>query len=81
MYSSDLPMADLPSPQQFLHYVNFATEEHKRRVEAILKDLTAEEREKFRLAKGNEIGARIDHGTVRRVVAGTLDDRQIMRRR
>ena len=81
LYSSDLPSSELPSPQQSLHYVNIATEERKRRVEVSLKDLTKEAQQQFRLAKDKEVGAWLDHRTVRRVAAGTLDDRQIMRRR
>ena len=43
--------------------------------------MTKEEQQQFRLAKDKEVGAWLDHRTVRRVAAGTLDDRQIMRRR
>ena len=79
LYSSDLSPENLPSPSQSFHYVCLATEERKKRVEVNLRDLSREEQEQFRLAKAKEVGAWIDHGTVRRIAAGTLDDRQIMR--
>ena len=81
VHETDVEPRDLPSPSQALHYVLLATRERKKRVEVKLRDLTPAEQEQFRKAKDKEIGAWLNHATVRRVAAGTLDDRQLMRRR
>ena len=76
VHETDVKPRDLPSPSQALHYVLLATQERKKRVQVKLRDLTPAEQEQFRKAKDKEIGAWLDHATVRRVAAGTLDDRQ-----
>ena len=60
----------------------FLTTNGKReRVEVKLSDLNAEDRLLFEKAKAKEIQAWVDHQTVKRVAAGTLDSHQIMRSR
>ena len=54
-----------------------ASEERKRRVEVNLQDLSPAEKEQFLGAKQKEVKAWIDHRTVRKVAAGTLDDNQL----
>ena len=80
LHETDVDFKDLPSPDQALHYVLLATPERKKRVEVRLRGLSGEERQQFEAAKQKEVGAWMDHRTVRRVAAGTLDDSQLMRR-
>ena len=79
LHETDVESHNLPSPSQALHYVLLATQDRKKRVEVKLRDLTPPEQEQFRQAKSKEVGAWLDHATVRRVAAGTLDDSQLMR--
>ena len=79
LHETEVKPEDLPTPSQALHYVLLATPERKKRVEVRLKDLGGEDQKKFELAKAKEIGAWLDHRTVRRVAAGTLSDHQLMR--
>ena len=79
VHETDIEPHNLPSPTQALHYVMLATQDRKKRVEVRLRDLSAAEQEQFRQAKSKEVGAWLDHATVRKVAAGTLDDQQLMR--
>ena len=79
LHETDVPFADLPSPEQALNYVLLATPERKKRVEVKLRDLTPEECGQFKQAKDKEVKAWLDHWTVKRVAGGTLDDSQLMR--
>ena len=79
LHETAIPYQDLPSETEAMQYVLLATQEKRKRVEVRLRDLTSEEREKFVVAKGEEVKAWIDHRAVRRVAPGTLNDRQIMR--
>ncbi|CAE7367547.1 GIP, partial [Symbiodinium pilosum] len=79
IHETDIEPCNLPSPTQALHYVMLATQDRKKRVEVRLRDLSGEEQEQFSQAKQKEVGAWLDHATVRKVAAGTLDDSQLMR--
>ncbi|CAE7262600.1 RE1 [Symbiodinium natans] len=79
LHETEVPFENLPTPQQALHFVMLATEARKKRVEVRLRDLNEGERQQFVEAKGKEIRAWLDHRTVRKVAAGTLDDSQLMR--
>ena len=79
LHETAVPSDDLPSESQALHYVMLASTERKKRVEVRLKDCSAEEMALFRKAKDKEVGAWLDHRTVRKVAGGTLDDSQLMR--
>ena len=79
IHSTEVPEGQLPSPQQAVHFVMLASEERKKRVEVRLRDLNPSDRALFEGTKGKEVSAWIDHHTVQKVAAGTLDDSQIMR--
>ena len=79
VHETAVDASNLPSPEQALHFVFLATQERKKRVEVKLRDLTEEDRQKFKGAKAKEVGAWLDHGTVKKVAAGTLDESQLMR--
>ena len=79
VHQTEVPEERLPSPEQAVHFVLLATEERKKRIEVRLKDLGLEDQALFEGAKRKEVGAWMDHRTVRKVAAGTLDDSQIMR--
>ena len=79
LHETEVPCHSLPSAEQALQYVLLASTERKKRVEVRLKDLNHEEAELFHKAKAKEIGAWLDHKTVRRVTGGTLDDSQLLR--
>ena len=79
VHETEVPVDSLPSPNQALHFVMLATTERKKRVEVRLRDLSQQEREQFVGAKGKEVRAWLDHGTVKKVVGGTLSDQQLMR--
>ena len=79
IHETDIEPCNLPSPTQALHYVMLATQDRKKRVEVRLRDLSVEEQEQFSRAKQKEVGAWLDHATVRKVAAGTLEDSQLMR--
>ena len=64
---------------EILEWANMATGARKQRVEIQWKNLNEKERDLFQKAKAKEIGAWVDHGTVKRVSRGTLRDDQIMR--
>jgi hypothetical protein len=64
---------------EILEWANLATGTRKQRVEIQWKNLNEKERDLFQKAKAKEIGAWVDHGTVKRVSRGTLRDDQIMR--
>ena len=55
------------------------TSPKKERIEVRWGDLSAEDRAKFSAAKNKELKAWLDHGTVKRVTAGTLQPEEIMR--
>ena len=79
LHETDVPKESLPSPEQAFRFVMIATTERKKRVEIKMRDLTPVEREQFLGAKSKEVTAWLDHKTVRKVAAGTLDDSQLMR--
>ena len=79
VHETNVEPCNLPSPEQALRYVMLATQDRKKRVEVRLRDLNRGELEQFKRAKDKEVGAWLDHATVRRVAAGTLDDSQLMR--
>ena len=79
LHETEVDYKDLPSPEQALHYVMIASTDRKKRTEVRLRDLNQHERQLFKEAQKKEIKAWLDHRTVRRVAAGTLEDSQLMR--
>ncbi|CAE7315683.1 RE1 [Symbiodinium sp. CCMP2592] len=79
LHETDVDYKDLPSPEQALNFVMLASTERKKRTEVRLRDLNQHERQLFKEAQNKEIKAWLDHRTVRRVAAGTLEDSQLMR--
>ncbi|CAE7416296.1 TY5A [Symbiodinium microadriaticum] len=81
LHETGVEYENLPSPEQALQYVLVASTEKKKRTEVKLRDLSQHERQLFKEAQNKEIKAWLDHRTVRRVAAGTLEDSQLMRKR
>ena len=79
LHETGVEYENLPSPEQALQYVLVASTEKKKRTEVKLRDLSQHERQLFKEAQNKEIKAWLDHRTVRRVAAGTLEDSQLMR--
>ena len=79
LHETDVPWEQLPSEYQALHFIMLTTGDRKKRVEVRMRDLSPDEKEQFSGAKAKEVKAWIDHRTVRKVAAGSLDDSQLMR--
>ena len=59
--------------------VFLATADRKQRIEVNYRNLSNSERQLFDVAKGKEVSAWLEHGTVKRLTKGTLSPDQIMR--
>ena len=75
----DLPFEEEVANAEMAEFILLATTAKKQRVEVRWKDLTEEHKKLFQKAKDKEVKAWIDHGTVKRLVKGSLPENRIMR--
>ena len=77
--SPEMPLEEGVVDGNLAECILIATTAKKQRVEVQWKTLDHAEKELFRKAKAKEVQAWIDHGTVKKLVKGTLPENRIMR--